>query len=82
MDRWPRIYTAGEGDGCVDTEIDMGRHLASDRQQTMTSKERRGWSAVALAGGRGRLSGWPAGLRKRHQKELERTNGLAPLGSN
>ena len=41
MDRWPRIYTAGEGDGCVDTEIDMGRHLASDRQQTMTSKERR-----------------------------------------
>ena len=31
----------GESDGCVDTEIDMGRHLASDRQQTMTSKERR-----------------------------------------
>ena len=31
----------GESDGCVDTEIDMGRHLASDRQQTMTSKEMR-----------------------------------------
>ena len=68
----------GEGDGCVDTEIDMGRHLASDRQQTMTSKEmREERSGCGLCGGRGRLSGgWPAGLRKRHQKELGRTNEL------